>query len=88
MARPKIEELRYVTTEIAKQAIEQAANPELRRTLMGAIQDWFPDADEFDLRWAADGVALGLGQMTALLENRRQRMVNDGKTRMPGADGS
>lgn len=88
MARPKIEELRYVTTEIAKQAIEDAAKPEERRRLMGAIQDWFPDADEFDLRWAADGVALGLSQMMVLLENRRQRMVDLGKTRMPGADGS
>jgi hypothetical protein len=88
VARPKIEELRYVTTEIAKQAIENAAKPEERRSLMGALQDWFPDADEFDLRWAADGVALGLDQMRALLENRRQRMIDGGKTRMPGADGS
>ena len=88
MARPTIEELRYVTTEVAKQAIEWHTQPEQRRALMGALQDWFPDADEFDLRWAADGVALGLTQMMGLLENRRQRMVDLGKTRMPGADGS
>lgn len=88
MARPKIEELRYVTTEVAKQAIEDAARPERRRELMGVLQDWFPDADEFDLRWAADGVALGLDQMRVLLEKRRLRMVEGGATRMPGADGS
>lgn len=88
MARPTIEELRYVTTEVAKQAIEEKAAPEKRRELMGALQDWFPDADEFDLRWAAEGVALGLDQMRVLLEKRRLRMVDDGKTRMPGADGS
>lgn len=83
MARPKIEELRYVTTEVAKQAIAEKAAPDKRRELMGVLQDWFPDADEFDLRWAADGVALGLDQMQVLLENRRQRMVDLGRTRMP-----
>jgi hypothetical protein len=88
VARPKIEELRYVTTEIAKQAIEWHAAPEQRRAIMATLQDWFPDADEFDLRWAADGVALGLTQMMVLREKRRLRMVEDGKTRMPGADGS
>lgn len=83
MARPKIEELRYVTTEIAKLAIEEMAHPDKRRALMGHIQDWFPDADEFDLRWAAEGVALGLDQMRVLLEKRRLRMIEDGKTVMP-----
>lgn len=83
MARPTIEELRYVTTEMAKLAIEEMAKPENKRTLMGHLQDWFPDADEFDLRWSADGVALGLDQMRVLLEKRRLRMIGEGKTVMP-----
>lgn len=83
MAKPKIEELRYVTTEMAKLAIEEMAKPENKRALMGHLQDWFPDADEFDLRWAADGVALGLDQMRVLLEKRRLRMIEGGQTVMP-----
>lgn len=88
MARPQITELRYVTTEAAKLAIEEMARPENRRALMGMLQDWFPDADEFDLRWAAEGVALGLDQMRVLLEKRRLRMINEGHTRMPGGAGA
>jgi hypothetical protein len=83
VARPTIPELRYVTTEVAKLAIEEKAHPDRRRELMGVLQDWFPDADEFDLRWAAEGVAIGLDQMRALLEKRRLRMINEGHTRMP-----
>lgn len=85
MARPTIPELRYVTTEVLKQAAEELAHPDARRALMAALQDWFPDADEFDLRWAANGVALGLDQMRVLLEKRRLRMVDEGHTVMPGA---
>jgi hypothetical protein len=83
VARPEIAELRYVTTEAAKLAIEEMAKQENRRALMGLLHDWFPDADEFDLRWAADGVAQGLDQMRGLLEKRRLRMIDEGATRMP-----
>ncbi len=83
MARPTIEQLRYVTTEAAKVAIEKMAHPDERRDLMAFLHDWFPDADEFDLRWAADGVALGLGQMNVLLAKRRQRLIDEGKAEMP-----
>lgn len=83
MAKPKIEELRYVTTEVVQVAIDQLAHPDNRQALKAMLHDWFPDADEFDLRWAADGVALGLSQMRVLLEKRRVRMVEDGKTVMP-----
>jgi len=81
VARPTTEELRYVVTEAAQQAIENLAGDPA--ALKALAHDWFPDADEFDLRWAAEGIKVGLDAMRGLLEARRQRMIKDGRTRMP-----
>ena len=81
MARPTLDQLRYVTTEAAQQALEQmAGDPAALRAL---AHDWFPDADEFDLRWCAEGLASGLTGMRGLLENRRQRLIREGRMEMP-----
>ena len=81
MARPSTEELRYVVTEAAQQAMEKMAQdvPGLRALL----RDWFPEIDEFDLRWATEGCATGLMAMRGLLESRRQKMIESGRTAMP-----
>lgn len=82
MSRPSMEHLRYVTTEAAMDAIEQMSrDPKALRAL---AHDWFPDADEFDLRWIAEGLASGLNGMRGLLENRRQRLIKEGRMGMPG----
>lgn len=84
MARPPLDEVRYVTTEAAQQALEAMAadTPALR----ALAHDWFPDSDEFDIRWIAGGLSMGLTAMRGLLENRRQRMIKEGRTVMPGAE--
>lgn len=81
MARPEMKRLRYVTTEAAQLALEQmAGDPAALRAL---AHDWFPDADEFDLRWVAEQLATGLNGMRGLLENRRQRLIKEGQMEMP-----
>jgi hypothetical protein len=81
VARPTTEQLRYVVTEAAQQAIEELAGDQ--KALRALAHDWFPEADEFDLRWAAEGIATGLTAMRGLLEARRLRMIEDGRTVMP-----
>lgn len=81
MARPTTEQLRYVVTEAAQLALERMAADEA--TLRALAHDWFPDADEFDLRWAAGGMKLGLDAMRGLLETRRANMIKSGRTVMP-----
>lgn len=81
MARPTTAQLRYVVTEAAQQALEQMAGDQ--QALRALAHDWFPDADEFDIRWAAEGLRVGLDGMRGLLEARRQRMIESGRTAMP-----
>lgn len=83
MAAPTGPQLEYVTTEIVQLACEKSAHPDHRRRLMAALADWFPDADEFDLRKAADDVARRLDLMRVLLAKRRLRLIDEGKAEMP-----
>lgn len=78
MAKPSVEEARYVVTSVVLAALDELA--EDHHGLKMAAQDWFPDADEFDRREIAAWLAVGVRGMSGLIEKRRQGMIESGRT--------
>ncbi len=78
MAKPTVEELRYVVTAHILNLLDEAA--EDRESLILAAQDWFPNLDHFDHREIADALKIGVQGMAGLLEKRRRGMIEKGRT--------
>lgn len=78
MAKPTVEEVRYVVTSVVLQALDELAEDE--QGLKLAAHDWFPDADEFDRREIAAWLKQGVEGMAGLIEKRRQGMIESGRT--------
>lgn len=78
MAMPSVEEVRYAVTAHVLTLLDEAA--EDRESLMLAAHDWFPDADIFDRRRIADWLKVGLEGMAGLIEARRRKMIESGRT--------
>lgn len=78
MAKPTVEEVRFVVTAVCLNALDELA--EDHHALKMAAHDWFPDADEFDRREIADWLKKGVEGMAGLLEKRRRGMIESGRT--------
>lgn len=78
MAMPSVEEVRYAVTGYVLTLLDEAA--EDRESLMVAAHDWFPDTDHFDRRKIADWLKIGVEGMAGLIEARRRKMIENGRT--------
>lgn len=78
MAMPSVEEVRYVVTAHILTLLDEAA--EDRESLMMAAYEWFPEADHFDRRKIADWLKIGVEGMAGLMEARRRKMIENGRT--------
>jgi hypothetical protein len=81
MAQLSDPQMRALYMDIGAQLLGRAGDPTSERTdvLRQIVKDYVPDADEFELRRLVGGVATGLRQLASLVEDRRDRMMDDGR---------
>lgn len=86
MARPTDQQVAYLSSQLAARLLENATLPEHEDALLRAMRDWLPDTDRVDahmLKELARSVRANLEICRALLLNRLDRLVTEGKAETP-----
>jgi hypothetical protein len=79
MAGLSDEQVRMLAHDIAAQALVRMSDPDRLTELKAAVKLWLPSSDEFDLREVAPKVAACLNSFAVLLDQRKERLVDDGR---------
>ena len=81
MAQLTDEQVRALYSDVAAQLLARCGDPTAERsnTLRQVIRDYVPDADEFEIRRLVIHVATGLRQLSTLIEERRDRLMDQGR---------
>lgn len=86
MAHLSEPQVRALYSDIAAQLLGRAGDPTAERSqvLRQVIKDYVPEADEFEVRRLVLHVATGLRQLATLVEDRRDKMMDDGRAQTYG----
>jgi hypothetical protein len=81
VARLSDEQVRALYSDIGAQLLGRAGDPTAERSnvLRQVIKDHVPDADEFEVRRLVVHVATGLRQLATLVEDRRDKLMDQGR---------
>lgn len=81
MAKLSDEQIRALYSDIGAHLLGRCGDPTAERSsvLRQVIKDYAPDVDEFELRRLVIHVATGLRQLATLIEERRDRMMDEGR---------
>lgn len=81
MAQLSDAQVRALYSDIGAQLLGRAGDPTAERSqvLRQVIKDYVPDADEFEVRRLVIHVATGLRQLATLIEDRRDKLMDQGK---------
>lgn len=84
MATRSDEEVRGLISAITADLLRNAADSTQTERLKRKIRDWYPNqdaVDEFELRRLTSMVQDGLGGMARLVEDRFERLVEQGRAK-------
>jgi hypothetical protein len=75
------EQVRALYSDIGAALLARCGDPTAERsqTLRQVIRDYVPNADEFELRRLVIHVASGLRQLATLIEDRRDKLMDQGR---------
>jgi phosphoenolpyruvate carboxylase len=79
-------QIRALYSDIGAHLLARAGDPTEERTqvLRQVIKDYLPEVDEFELRRVVEHVATGLRQLATCVEDRRDRLMDDGRAEAYG----
>ena len=79
-------QIRALYSDIGAHLLARAGDPTDDRTqvLRQVIKDYTPELDEFELRRVVECVASGLRQLATLVEERKDRLMDDGRADVYG----
>lgn len=81
MASLSDEQIRALYSDIGAHLLGRCGDPTAERSnvLRQVIKDYVPEADEFEIRRLVIHVATGLRQLATLIEDRRDKLMDQGR---------